>query len=917
MNKCPRCSAAISDDVSNCLACGLSLRSEPDETAVLPPDPQADTPTKLETGSKRNNTPMTTTTGGGARFVSGTVLAGRYRIVGLIGKGGMGEVYKAEDLELEQTVALKFLPEELAKNEDLLRRFRGEVRNARQVSHPNVCRVFDIGETEGLYYLTMEYIDGDDLSMLLKRIGRFPSDRAVEVSRQICTGLAAIHKAGILHRDLKPANIIIDSKGEARITDFGIAGLEAEVQGFEARVGTPAYMSPEQADGKELTKQSDIYSLGLLLYEIFTGAQAFEGESVQELRIKHATTTPREPSAIVAGIDPVVERVINRCLEKAPEDRPISALHVALSLPGGNPLEAAIAAGETPSPEMVAAAPKKGALKPSLALGVLLAFFAIFIFFSYQQHVSKFFNIVPPEKPREVLAERSRAIVEKFGYGDPTAHAVYGFQEDEDFIGYANTNLVNNRTTHSETRLTLASGQARILSFFYRQSPEYLEPKETEKVTSSDPSFDVADMVNVKLDATGRLIEFAAVPPAVADQLVEREADWESLFTEAGLDRSRFEETKVSRTPPVFADQKRSWLGSSASLPDVTLRIEAASFNGKPVFFKVVAPWNEKAAETRKSENIYRKAGVFLVILIHFAAICGSLLLVRRNLKAGRGDLRGALKLTIFLFLLYFARSFIYADHVPTIWGELTIFYNIFAYSLVVALFTGLMYLALEPFVRRYWSELLISWNRLLSGDLRDPLIGRDVLFGLILGMGHTFGIFVGSVVFSLATGNEGILSDNHHLKAINGVAGMISAFLDNLPSSVTNAFIMLFLLIGFYILTKKKSTSIVLLFVLAFGIQGLIFVLTQHWAYIFAAIINAACMCLAIYRFGLVGTLAFWLGFFLTYVMPLTFHTSSLYFPATVATYVFVFALAIYAFYISIAGQSIFRGTMIEDLDR
>jgi len=252
------------------------------ETAVLPPDPHADTPTKLETDPKKPNTP-TTTTGGAGRFVAGTVLAGRYRIVGLIGKGGMGEVYKAEDLELEQTVALKFLPEELVGNEELLRRFRGEVRNARQVSHPNVCRVFDIGETEGLYYLTMEYIDGDDLSMLLKRIGRFPSDRAVEVSRQICMGLAAIHKSGILHRDLKPANIIIDSKGEARITDFGIAGLESEIEGIEARVGTPAYMSPEQADGKELTKQSDIYSLGLLLYEIFTGKQAFEAIRIMRI----------------------------------------------------------------------------------------------------------------------------------------------------------------------------------------------------------------------------------------------------------------------------------------------------------------------------------------------------------------------------------------------------------------------------------------------------------------------------------------------------------------------------------------------------------------------------------------------------------------------------------------------------------
>ena len=178
----------------------------------------------------------------------------RYRIIGLIGKGGMGEVYKAEDLKLNQTVALKFLPENLEKNEAALNRFIGEVRTARQVSHPNVCRVFDIGDINGKHFLSMEYVDGDDLSSLLRRIGRLPSDKAVEISRQICLGLHAIHDAGILHRDLKPANIIIDSKGKARITDFGIAGLEADISKEEIRVGTPAYMSPEQITGKKLQR---------------------------------------------------------------------------------------------------------------------------------------------------------------------------------------------------------------------------------------------------------------------------------------------------------------------------------------------------------------------------------------------------------------------------------------------------------------------------------------------------------------------------------------------------------------------------------------------------------------------------------------------------------------------------------------
>ncbi|HVE55373.1 MAG TPA: serine/threonine-protein kinase, partial [Pyrinomonadaceae bacterium] len=309
------------------------------------------------------------------KLVAGTVLASRYRINGILGKGGMGEVYRAEDIKLSQTVALKFLPDKLEKDRDALNRFIGEVRTARAVSHANVCRVFDIGEIDGRHFISMEYVDGDDLSSLLRRVGRVPSERAVEISRQLCVGLHAIHDAGILHRDFKPANIIIDSKGRARITDFGIAGLEAEISKENLRVGTPAYMSPEQITGKQISQKSDIYALGLVLYEIFTGKQAFQADSIPDLIRKQQSETPTNPSEFVKGIDPLVEKVIFQCLEKSPANRPASALHVAMALPGGNPLQVALEAGETPSPEMVAAAPKKGALKPKVAISLLAAVF--------------------------------------------------------------------------------------------------------------------------------------------------------------------------------------------------------------------------------------------------------------------------------------------------------------------------------------------------------------------------------------------------------------------------------------------------------------------------------------------------------------------------------------------------------------
>ena len=210
----------------------------------------------------------------------------------------------------------------------------------------------------------MEYVDGEDLASLLKRVGRFPEDRALEIARQICAGLAAAHERGVIHRDLKPANVMLDGAGKVRITDFGLAGVAGEA----LSAGTPAYMAPEQLAGGEVTARSDIYSLGLVLYEIFTGQRALDGKNLAELIHKREQSGITPPTAIVKTLDPKIERAILRCLKPQLDDRPASALAVAAALPGGDPLAAALAAGETPSPEMVAAAGKpRRCIRPSVS----------------------------------------------------------------------------------------------------------------------------------------------------------------------------------------------------------------------------------------------------------------------------------------------------------------------------------------------------------------------------------------------------------------------------------------------------------------------------------------------------------------------------------------------------------------------
>jgi len=371
-------------------------------------------------------------------FAPGHVLADRYRIVALVGRGGMGEVYRADDLKLGQPVALKFLPADLERDPAAHDRLLAEVRSARTVSHPNVCRVYDVGDIDGRVFLTMEYIDGEDLASLLRRIGRLPVAKALEVARQLCAGLAAAHDKGLLHRDLKPANVMIDGRGQARITDFGLAvraGAAATPADF---AGTLAYMAPERFRGMPATVQSDLYGLGLILYETYTGKSPFKAGSVQEWERAHTDSTPSSPSALASEIEPAVDRAILRCLEKDPTKRPASAAQVAAALPGGDPLAAALAAGETPSPELVAASGEEGTLpraKAWLWLAACLIALAVVPFtlmpFSLAEHVA--LDLSP-----DALQTKAREVLQQLGYPDKPADRAWWFRTDDEYLERVN-----------------------------------------------------------------------------------------------------------------------------------------------------------------------------------------------------------------------------------------------------------------------------------------------------------------------------------------------------------------------------------------------------------------------------------------------------------------------------------------------
>jgi serine/threonine-protein kinase len=643
----------------------------------------------------------------------------------------MGEVYRAEDLRLEQPVALKFLPEAVEADAERLARFYNEARLARAVTHPAVCRVHDVGDVDGHVFLSMEYVDGEDLASLRKRLGRLSPDKAVEIARQVCAGLAAAHAKGVLHRDLKPGNVMLDGEGHARITDFGLAGVAEAIRGDDVRSGTPAYMSPEQLEGREVTARSDIYSVGLLLFELVTGRRAFDGKTLAEVMRQRAEAPPR-PSELVADLDPRLEAAILRCLEQDPRRRPASALALAASLPGGDPLGLLLVEGQTPSPEMVAAAGEaEGRLPAWLARAAFATVALSLVLVPWLAASLQLTEAVPLEKPAAVLEDRAREIVRQLGYTQPPADEAAGYAVDAEYLRHVSA------SDRSPNRWAgLRSGAPPILQFWYRQSPQMLAARSlTGRVFWTNPPPLLAGMVSLRLDTRGRLISFFAVPAQVeAPEEPAGEADLAPLFAAAGLDPKAFRPVPSRWTPPFYADRRLAFEGSWPERPELTMRIETASWRGRPVAFYPVAPWTRPDREEPFRPSPSLRAGRVMFAALFAALLVTAVVLARKHLLAGRADRLGGFRLALATFLLGLAGWAATAHHVGLRNQEFDLFVHGAGGSLLVALILWLFYMALEPLVRRLWPNALISWTRLLANGPRDPVVARDVLMGAAMG---------------------------------------------------------------------------------------------------------------------------------------------------------------------------------------
>ena len=666
------------------------------------------------------------------RFLPGTMLSERYRIVGLLGRGGMGEVYRADDLKLGQTVALKFLPPELEGDSERLQQLLAEVRHARQVSHPNICRVYDIGEAGGSHFIAMEFVDGEDLASLMRRIGHLPADKATQVARQICAGIAAAHDQGILHRDLKPANIMLDGRGRARITDFGLALATGEGSPEQGHVvGTPAYMAPEQILTGTATPRSDIYALGLILHELFTGRRVFAGADFAAIRARHLDAADSISSALSADLDPAVERVVARCLARDPRDRPSSALQVAAALPGGDPLAAALAAGETPSPELVASATTVGALPLRIAVACLVASVALLV----GTLALRARDYAAFTTPITTLSLRADEVLQAAGVARPPRHVAEGF-------------VLAPRIGATKSAKT---GEVPDELYYWRRwSPEPMVPEGIHRMapTPRDPGHAGIGAAMVVLDRGGRLVALDRI--ARSDSLrVDAPADsvhaetglapFGPFLVAAGLDTTRLVAARPRRAPGVYAERTSAWRVPGDSV--ASRAVESGAVGANVVHFAFTDSAHSTAEIIRRPprpDSGDSLAEWFGVLFLGFGVTVATVFMARRNLVAGRGDRRGATRLAIFVLAVNLMESVfthpLGQRGVPALLSDLVDGRGV-GHALLHAVTMWFAYVAIEPYVRRVWPDMLVGWARLLSGRVRDPLVGRDVVIGGVAGL--------------------------------------------------------------------------------------------------------------------------------------------------------------------------------------
>jgi serine/threonine-protein kinase len=658
-------------------------------------------------------------------------------------------------------------------------------------------------------------------------------------------------------------------------------------------------MAPEQLSGGEVTPRSDIYALGLVLYELFTGQRALDGKNLAELIHKREVSGIVAPTAIVKSLDPKIEAAIQRCLNPQPHERPAAAMAVAAALPGGDPLAAALAAGETPSPEMVAAAGQTEALHPAIGLTVVAAVLAGLLICAAAGDRSLLYARVPMQKSLDALEDRARDIMASLGYPITGSDSFRGLSVNFDVVNHIS------RSSRALDRWDALNRRAApVMLFWHRSSPDPLVPASPNWTPSAtDPPLNVVGMTKMELDDTGKLVTFEAVPPrADSDAATEKPAPWPALFSAAGLDINSFHPVAPHIVPRSFATDRAAWEGPHPALPDAVLHVEAASHRGQAVAFRVTGP-GEPIVPATTSPVAQTRAWRVTANVARTVIILGTLLLARKNLSAGRGDRRGAWRLFCFATMALTASWIISAKHYSSPQIENDRLLEFIAHAIMNTGTIWILYIALEPWVRRYTPSILISWTRVLSGQILDARVGRDLLIGAGVGIVLAL-INVSFALLPMFLGRAPGQPRATSLQLLLGAPSAVGFILRMIPNNLQNG---LFFAVGFGVgraLTGRVWGGTAL----AAGLLTF-FILGETasdplWIRLGFIIPFVAAMMASLYYGGL---LSMSVAFFINQILnnaPMTMQPSMPYAPSAIAAMLIVFGLAAFGFYASRGGQ-------------
>jgi hypothetical protein len=803
---------------------------------------------------------------------AGTIVAGRYRLVAPLGGGGMGVVYRADDIELGQTIALKFLRPKLEQRPDAVEFLRREVRTARQITHPNVVRIYDIGTSDTELFISMEYVAGEDLESLVRRVGPLPCAKITQIARQLAAGLAAAHAAGILHRDLKPANVMIDGQGNVRILDFGIAAALDDEAALRRISGTPGFLAPELLTGEKPSQRSDLYAWGLVVYFAATGKLPRNAEAAGDGGVGEG----------LAGVEisADVATCVRSCLQADPTQRPHSAREVQTALLGGDPLGEALRAGAMPSLEVLSAAACWKAtcwmIDGLLAAGlVLLAI--VFLLADRTMFLTRCGLVKSPQ----ALEEIAEQLLTGLGHAAPVSPVLTGVSLDTDCLQFMRTHAAAGGSAASAWQ-GIAAGEIPAVVFSYRQADPKL-PRPSLFIEGQRPTARAVERGSalVRLSGKGNLLSLQVATSAPEEAPATRPLPWRSLFQLAGLQWADFRETAPSRWPPEFADGVQAWEGPLAIDPNITVRVTGASIGGRVVFFEVEQPWEASGAEGEIA-RVGRQYSRFVALrtALWLVAIGVACVLAFRHVRLGHADWRGAWRVTACTLLLATLNWLCGSRHTLDVAEELATAVAWICTIVTSGAIAGVAYLAVEPAGRRWWPYSLITARRALDGQLLDRGVWADGLLGMVVGVSAILLRQACTLVNQWLGVTVSGLNDfdpSQNLLDHFGLRYKIAVFVTSLLMALLESLLLLTLVVALKRLTKSTIVAGVLLVMLlaAVAIVGRGIVSPVDWL---ARTLLLSLAAWVIIRFGLTAAFAALATYYSVNNSPLTLDFTNWY---------------------------------------